>query len=1393
MKNLNNLLLLTILNVFFNVQSFSLSPDNIKSDRLNGAVLSNPKSLQFAAPFVIEGAPSFYNRFVGNPTPDLSIDLAKVFVSDGGSENLTYEVVSIESSGLIIGNSLNNGVITINFAANELGSAKVIVKATDVNLLSGQYEFLVQVIPEPSAFLRINAGGNSYASWQADSYFSGGAVYSNTTPIANTRDDALFQTEHWGSSFIYNIPVPKQGYYRINLLFAEIYHGVANNNGLGARVFNVEAEGITVLSNYDIFLAAGGPAKAVVEEIDSVLVMDGFLALNFTGIVDNAKISAIELAAYTLETVPNSPPSVQNPNNRYVFEGASLSIPIIASDLNFGDILHYQASGLPASLSINPNTGEISGTIEVSENNYPVLVTVTDNQAASSQVSFNINVVDPVSYLLKINAGGEAVTYGNEYWESDQFYLDGLAVKSTTDITNTIKDGVYQTERYGTRLNYEIPMPAAGVYNVTLHFAEFYWAEPGKRVFDVDIESGKAILNDYDIFQKAGGANLAVSESFTVDVTDGALTLFFEASIDEAKISGIEISSCISPLINAVSASVSQICVGGSTTITVNGALGSATQWNLYTSSCGGTLVDSNTTGIFEVVPALTTTYYIQADRGCGLPLSCVAIEIKVDTKPDATITAVGPFCTGDASVNLIAATPGGTWSGTGITSASSGAFNPATAGAGNHLITYTLTVGSCTSVDTQTIQVNQGPDGTITSPGLFCENDAIVNLTAATLGGLWSGKGITNTSLGTFDPSVAGVGSHTITYTITVGICTSINTKTIEVIKASPDATITAAGPFCESGAPVSLTATTPGGTWSGTGITNSSTGIFDPMVAGPGNYVITYTLSAGGCSSVDTETIKVDPIPDATITPAGPFCTGTAPFTLTAATVGGTWSGSGITNASLGIFNPSIAGPGSHVISYTVTKGACISVDTETILVPDAKITAAGPFCVTGLPVNLTSFTPGGTWSGVGITNASLGTFNPSVAGAGSHVVTYSISGTCTTTDMETIIVDGSPNATITAAGPFCEDNSSVTLLAGTPGGTWSGRGITSASSGTFSPSLAGPGSHAITYTITQGACTSVDTETIQVNPQTNATIEITTPFCASDLPFQLTAATFGGTWSGNGITNTLLGTFDPSVAGPGSHVITYTNTFGTCTSIDTETVKVDAIPNITITEAGPFCVGAAPVNLAAATVGGTWSGNGITSASFGTFNPSVAGVGSHLIGYTITTGACTVLDTETILVDEITANTAVTLSGNTLTASATSAIYQWINCAGNTNISGATSKTFTPQQSGSYAVRITENGCTSISACIDVVIVGIEDDFGNSISVYPNPASSGISIELPVPSKDVVINITDILGKSSMRNSYDYAQSIEMDTHSLSPGIYFINIKTSEIKTTVKLLIK
>jgi hypothetical protein len=148
--------------------------------------------------------------------------------------------------------------------------------------------------PSNSTFtpIRVRAGGAAYTDpsgnvWSADTDFSGGTKYSTTHAITNTATQPLYQEERYGN-FDYKFAVPN-GSHTVTLKFAELYWDKA-----GERVFDVAINGVTVLSNFDIFANAGAEYKAL-DESFSVSVTTGTITIQFTTVVNNAKISAIEI------------------------------------------------------------------------------------------------------------------------------------------------------------------------------------------------------------------------------------------------------------------------------------------------------------------------------------------------------------------------------------------------------------------------------------------------------------------------------------------------------------------------------------------------------------------------------------------------------------------------------------------------------------------------------------------------------------------------------------------------------------------------------------------------------------------------------------------------------------------------------------------------------------------------------------------------------------------------------------------------------------------------------------------------------------------------------------------------------------------------------------------
>jgi len=168
------------------------------------------------------------------------------------------------------------------------------------------------------------------------------------------------------------------------------------------------------------------------------------------------------------------------------------------------------------------------------------------------------------------------------------------------------------------------------------------------------------------------------------------------------------------------------------------------------------------------------------------------------------------------------------------------------------------------------------------------------------------------------------------------------------------PDATISPVDTLCEFQGNIILEAATGGGNWSGPGIVNETTGEFSPSLAGTGTYTITYEITDdNGCSSTDTEEIVVRPGPNGNIDPAGPFCNYDPPYDLSAASAYGTWSGAGIINSNTGLFDPAVAGPGMHVITFETVPDAngCTGVGTVELIVyepPYAEfLTADSAWC--------------------------------------------------------------------------------------------------------------------------------------------------------------------------------------------------------------------------------------------------------------------------------------------------------------------------------------------------------------------------------------------------------------------------------------------------------------
>ena len=163
--------------------------------------------------------------------------------------------------------------------------------------------------------------------------------------------------------------------------------------------------------------------------------------------------------------------------------------------------------------------------------------------------------------------------------------------------------------------------------------------------------------------------------------------------------------------------------------------------------------------------------------------------------------------------------------------------------------------MGACGDMSTYTVTV-ENSDAQFSLPtDSLCTDNSPISITPNQSGGTWSGNGINNN--GVFDPSAAGAGNQTITYSI-AGNCPDSFSDQITVIN-SVNASIGYMNSLCVTSGPVPLIGSPSGGYWSGNGITDPLNGVFDPSAAGVGTHNITYVIE-GLCGDEPSTSIVGD-----------------------------------------------------------------------------------------------------------------------------------------------------------------------------------------------------------------------------------------------------------------------------------------------------------------------------------------------------------------------------------------------------------------------------------------------------------------------------------------------------------------------------------------------------
>jgi gliding motility-associated-like protein len=327
----------------------------------------------------------------------------------------------------------------------------------------------------------------------------------------------------------------------------------------------------------------------------------------------------------------------------------------------------------------------------------------------------------------------------------------------------------------------------------------------------------------------------------------------------------------------------------------------------------------------------------------------------------------------------------------------------------------YTLAVtdqGQCGTPQLFTYTISASPTDpvlTLASTSIaICLGQSTTLTASGSANYVWNADPSLNTTIGS---TVIATPTVTTTYIANASIngCSQTSSITITV-SDYPNASINSNSPLCE-GSALNLTATPVAGAnylWSGPNVftslnQNPTISAATPLSSG------TYTciVALGNCASTYTTNVIIDLATPSVIDPAGPFCISDAAFDLNSPNEPGVWSGSGITNVSIGDFLPSSAGLGNSIVTFD-SDAYCTSSSTLNIQVTSAlsaTITPINPLCVNGNPVQLQVANAGGTWSGNAVN--STGMVNPIALGVGSFQAIYTIPGSCGDTDVLAIQV--------------------------------------------------------------------------------------------------------------------------------------------------------------------------------------------------------------------------------------------------------------------------------------------------------------------------------------------------------------------------------------------------
>ena len=489
-------------------------------------------------------------------------------------------------------------------------------------------------------------------------------------------------------------------------------------------------------------------------------------------------------------------------------------------------------------------------------------------------------------------------------------------------------------------------------------------------------------------------------------------------------------------------------CTVTTGTITITAPVGASIQYSLGVTYPyqAGRIFTNLTPGATYLVTAIDNL------SGCisgALPLTINAIPVT----PQPSVTSPVTYCQNAVSAPLTATGSNLLWYDN-LTGGNAlpGAPSPSTTTAGNTFYYVTQTLNGCESTPRRAITVTVNAVSTAVSgfrynPDTVCTNGN--NTGPAYSLGFTSGGTFTATPAGLNINAASGainlagstVGTYTVTYTYNTSDCVIGSNFSSPITINAAVRTVTVfsyTSPVCKNApdpSPNKATGFTAGGNFSaGQGLAiNGATGVVDVANSLPGNYQVTYNITALGCrlatsnfsfiTIVDTTSpvtqFRYSPNNICISSPVNPVLT-----KLTGFTTGGIFSATpaGLSiNSSTGTINIGLSVPGVYTIKYSVPSFICRLAGsystTFTIAAYATPVTGfsyIGPVCKgdgTAIPVPITGFYTGGLYSsttGLNI-DSNTGVIDLTQSIAGNYSIKYDVAqGVCNPAGSSTALIN-------------------------------------------------------------------------------------------------------------------------------------------------------------------------------------------------------------------------------------------------------------------------------------------------------------------------------------------------------------------------------------------------